>query len=95
MTADREAASASSAASGPVERIATVADAVGVHLRIAARIVEIVGGFDAEVRVDGADARSAVALLRLGAVTGTRLRVTATGPDADAAVEAVADALEA
>lgn len=75
------------------ERLATIADAVGLHLRVAARIVETAASFESRVMIDGADARSMVALLRLGALQGRALRVVATGPDADAAAAAIADEL--
>jgi phosphoenolpyruvate-protein phosphotransferase/dihydroxyacetone kinase phosphotransfer subunit len=73
-----------------------VRNAIGLHARPAARFVETVRAFDAEVRVAKAggvgggapvSARSLTNLVALGARFGDTLVVTATGPQA---VEAVA-----
>jgi dihydroxyacetone kinase phosphotransfer subunit len=74
----------------------------GLHARPAAVFVKTVGRFDAEVRVTDlssgkgpASAASLISLMALGAANGSRVRVEATGPDAEAVVreleELVAD----
>jgi PTS hybrid protein len=74
----------------------------GLHARPAAVFVKTVGRFDAEVRVTDlssgkgpASAASLISLMALGAASGSRVRVEATGPDAEAVVreleELVAD----
>ncbi|HEY1566748.1 MAG TPA: phosphoenolpyruvate--protein phosphotransferase [Solirubrobacteraceae bacterium] len=72
-----------------------VRNAIGLHARPAARFVATARGFDADVRVakngDGApiSARSLTNLVALGARLGDTLRVTATGPQAAAAIDAL------
>ena len=60
-----------------------------LHARPAARLAREVDARSAEVTIDGVDAASVLALMRLGAVPGDRLEVVARGPGAAAAVEAV------
>jgi phosphoenolpyruvate-protein phosphotransferase/dihydroxyacetone kinase phosphotransfer subunit len=75
----------------------TVANAHGLHARPAARLAALVRSLDgAEVRVrnattgsDWIPAASLAGLTSLGALAGHRVEVGATGPGADAAVEAV------
>jgi phosphocarrier protein FPr len=71
-----------------------VRNAIGLHARPAARFVETVRRFDADVRVakhGGAPVRAAslTNLVALGARFGDTLRVTAAGSDAQAAVDAL------
>jgi multiphosphoryl transfer protein len=71
-----------------------VRNAIGLHARPAARFVETARGFDAEVRVatgGGAPVRagSLTNLVALGARFGDTLTVTASGPDAQAAIDAL------
>ena len=67
----------------------------GLHARAAAKLVEVVEGFDAtaEVSLNGqsAGADSIRGLLMLAASKGTTIDVRACGPDASA----LADAIEA
>ncbi len=67
---------------------------MGLHARPAGRFVEVVNAHDARVRVrcrgDEVDGNSILSLLMLEAVAGTELEVSATGPDAEAVVEALA-----
>jgi phosphocarrier protein FPr len=73
-----------------------VRNEIGLHARPAARFVETARGFDADVRVartgaGGApvSARSLTGLMSLGARLGDTLVVTASGPDASSAVDAL------
>lgn len=75
-------------------RTATVVLPVALHARPAALLAREVAGHDAGVRIDDADAASVLDLLRLGARAGRRVRVEATGPDADEALEAVLQLVE-
>ena len=76
-------------------RRAEVSDAQGLHLRQAARFVEVAQRFTAEVRVrcNGAeiDGKSIMGLLCLAAEGGMMLDLEAHGPDAEEAVTALAD----
>ncbi|MBS0366821.1 MAG: phosphoenolpyruvate--protein phosphotransferase [Proteobacteria bacterium] len=75
------------------ERRVRLAWPQGLHARPAAKVVARARGYAAQVSVHTptreASARSAVALMALGARAGDELRVRATGADALAAVEAV------
>jgi multiphosphoryl transfer protein len=67
---------------------------IGLHARPAARLIELARSFDADVRVAKADgepvsARSLTNVVALGARLGDELKVTATGPEASAAIEAL------
>lgn len=73
---------------------ADVTDPAGLHARPAALLARLVGTFDAEVRVDGADAGSVLEVMALGVRQGQRVRLEASGPEAGEAIEAVVDMLE-
>ncbi len=70
-----------------------LADPEGLHARPAAELVKLAGRFDATVTVNGANARSLLAVLALGLRHGDAVTIEADGPDAAAAVEAVRDLL--
>ena len=77
----------------------TVARELGFHLRPAGLFVKLASRFDAEVEVALADGdwvsgSSLLALASLGASRGTRMRVRASGPDAERAVEALGRLIE-
>jgi len=67
----------------------------GLHARASAKFVKLASSFDAEIRVgrDGqvVDARSIMGLLMLAASPGCTIDITAEGPEAEAAVEALAE----
>lgn len=69
----------------------------GLHLRRAARLVVLARSFRSDIRIIAkgatADARSILELLSLAAGCGTTLDIVAHGPDAGAAVAALADHL--
>jgi PTS hybrid protein len=81
-------------AADAVEGEATVADPVGLHARPAAQLARLAGTFDAEVTVDGASADSVLELMALGVRRGDVVRISATGPQAAEAVEALTRMLE-
>lgn len=62
-------------------------DPAGLHARPAAALVRATGGLDARVTVNGADARSLLAVLALGLRQGATAEIAAVGPDARAAVD--------
>ncbi len=74
---------------------ASLINTLGLHARPAAQIAEAVGALSAEVTVGcgdrSADAASSLELMTLQAGQGMELQVSATGPDAELAVEAVLD----
>ncbi|ADG08695.1 HPr family phosphocarrier protein [Caulobacter segnis] len=67
----------------------------GLHARASAKFVKMASSFDAEVTVsrDGAsvDARSIMGLMMLAAGIGSTIDITAEGPEAEAALEALCE----
>ena len=82
------------AAGGTVAREIEIVNRKGLHARATAKFVHCVEGFDAEVRVsrcgETVGGLSIMGILTLGAGKGTSVRVSATGPQAAEAVEALA-----
>ena len=71
----------------------------GLHARASAKFVKLASNFDAEVRVskDGqtVDARSIMGLMMLAAAPGCCIDIQAEGEEAEAAVTALAQLVEA
>lgn len=63
---------------------------VTLHARPAALVARAAVDAPADVRLDGADARSVTALMCLDARAGRQVELTADGPGAERAVAAVA-----
>jgi phosphocarrier protein HPr len=67
----------------------------GLHARASAKFVKLASEFDAEVTVSrdeqSVDARSIMGLMMLAAGPGSCIDITADGPDAKAAVDALAE----
>ena len=83
---------------GAVRAVVTICNQKGLHARAAVRFVKTAGQFDAEVwvrkygtEVPGSDIME---LLMLGAAPGAVIELTATGPEAEAAVAALARLIE-
>ncbi len=74
---------------------ATIVNERGLHARAAAKFVKLVDSFDATVTVErggtSVDGRSIMGLMMFGAGPGTELQLTAVGPQAEAAMGALAD----
>lgn len=71
----------------------------GLHARVAARVVEVARDHDARVQIEcpgcrRANAESILELLQLGAAAGTRVKVTARGPDETTVVAALRDVFQ-
>ena len=77
------------------ERSVEIVNERGLHARASAKFVKLAGAFDAEVTVskDGAtvDARSIMGLMMLAAGPGCCIQISAEGPEAEAAVDALAE----
>jgi len=75
-------------------RTVEIVNARGLHARASAKFVKAAAQFDAEVRVsrDGqtVDAQSIMGLMMLGAGPGSEIEIIAEGPEADAAVDGLA-----
>lgn len=80
-------------------RTVSICNERGLHARASAKFVKMAAGFDAEVRVgkDGTmvDARSIMGLMMLAAGIGCEVEIEADGPDAQAAVDALAELVAA
>ncbi|WP_249341028.1 MULTISPECIES: phosphoenolpyruvate--protein phosphotransferase [unclassified Sphingomonas] len=92
---DGSAARRSASSGITAERSVRVTAANGIHARPAARITAALKPFLADVALHAADrsanARSTIALLGLGVGRDAEIRIVATGDDARAAVDAVAE----
>jgi phosphotransferase system HPr (HPr) family protein len=81
-----------------IEAEFVVKSQLGLHARPAGRFAARAARFESEISVgrggEWVDARSVLSLLSLAAGPGTRLRVRAVGPDAEAAVATLGRLLE-
>jgi phosphocarrier protein len=79
-------------------RDVTVANALGLHARAAARFVHLAAQFTSHIRVgrDGKimDGKSIMGILLLAAARGTTLTISADGADESAAVDALVELVE-
>jgi multiphosphoryl transfer protein len=84
-------------APGDVARTVRIVNPHGLHARPAAAVVEKAMDFDAEVTIAAGDRRanalSITQVISLGASVGDEVTVSATGDDAEAAVDAVLEVL--
>lgn len=67
---------------------------MGLHARPAATLAAGLADLDAEVTVNGVDGKSVMLLMSLGLGQGRTVTVEASGPDAQAAVDLVGQAVE-
>ena len=78
----------------PLVRKVRIRNERGLHARAAAKLVQTLAAFDAEVTVEkdgmAVSGRSIMGLMMLAAAPGSTLVLTATGPDATAALAALA-----
>jgi phosphocarrier protein len=81
-----------------VETHVEIKNRLGLHARAAALMVQTVARFDAEITVCKDDqtvnGKSIIGLMMLAAGQGSCLEVVAVGPDAQAAVDAIAALVE-
>jgi phosphocarrier protein HPr len=81
--------------SGAVAREIPIVNKRGLHARASAKFVKMVEQFDAEVLVtrgsETVGGTSIMGLMMLSAGPGTTITISATGPDAEAAVAALAE----
>jgi phosphocarrier protein HPr len=78
-----------------IEREATIVNLEGLHARPAARIVRLANGFAAEIQLakDGLEVngKSIMGVMMLAAEFGSSIVIRADGPDAEQAVQALAE----
>jgi phosphocarrier protein len=76
-----------------------ILNGLGLHVRPAQKFVELALRFQAEIRVRSngteVDGKSILSLTTMAAECGTCLELEARGPDATAAIEALADLVSA
>jgi phosphocarrier protein HPr len=81
-----------------VTRTVDICNERGLHARASAKFVKLASSFDAEIKVsrDGqtVDARSIMGLLMLAAGPGSCIEISAEGPEADAAIAALAELVD-
>lgn len=88
-TAARSTASASAGEAGTVTAVVTLINPLGLHARPAAVLAGELGAMDVDIEINGVDGQSVMMLMTLGAAQGTGLAISATGPDAQRAVDLV------
>ena len=79
----------------PVRRLVTICNKRGLHARAAAKFVKLADTFDADLKVakNGSlvSGRSIMGLMMLAASIGSTIELRATGPDAQTAIDAMAE----
>ena len=77
-----------------IERTVSVVNSLGMHARPAAQLVRLASSFASHIELvkdDGSvNAKSIMGVMMLAAECGSTLRIRAEGPDAEAAVTALA-----
>ena len=95
--AEDQSGDASHSADGdqPVVRVLEICNKKGLHARASAKFVQMVDQFDAEVTVtrgnETVGGTSIMGLMMLAAGTGTKITIQATGNEATAVVDALAN----
>ena len=83
----------------PLNRMVKVRNSQGLHARPADLLVRTASQFESTLRIakggEWVDCKSILSLLTLGAAQGTELAVSAQGPDASAAIQAIVDLFDA
>jgi len=81
-----------------VTRSVEVTNALGLHARAAARFVHLATRFSSHIRVSRdskvMDGKSIMGILLLAAARGTRLTISADGPDETTAVNSLVELVE-
>ena len=84
----------SSGVDGAVTRVMKIVNEKGLHARASAKFVQLVEKFEAEIWVtrggETVGGTSIMGLMMLSAAPGTTILVSAKGPEAQAALEAIA-----
>ena len=80
---------------GAVVRVFTICNKKGLHARASAKFVQTVEKFEADVHVkrggESVGGTSIMGLMMLSAGPGTSIVVSAIGPEAEAAIEAITE----
>lgn len=85
--------------SDPIQRTATIVNARGLHARAAAKFCKTAEQFKADILVSRGDIEvsscSIMGLLMLAAAQGTEIKLSATGVEAEAAMDTICQLVEA
>jgi phosphocarrier protein HPr len=77
-----------------ITRDVTIVNPLGLHARPAAQVVKLATGFTSNIEIEKDDmsvnAKSIMGVMMLAAECGSVIRLKADGPDAEAAIEALA-----
>lgn len=80
------------------ERTYTIVNELGLHARAAVQLVQAAARFSSEITIERegqkANAKSIMGVLMLAAAKGSRVRLTARGDDAEAALDAIGALIE-
>jgi phosphotransferase system HPr (HPr) family protein len=78
-----------------IEREIALTNQMGMHLRVAGKIVKLLAAFDCTLEISfngrAADAKSIMSMIELRAIRGSVVQIRAGGPDAARAVQALTD----
>lgn len=85
--ADTDAAGTAQADTQEASGAWTLVNPMGLHARPAAAVAQLLADLDAEITINGVDGKSVMMLMTLGLRPGETLSATATGPDAQRAVD--------
>ena len=81
-----------------VSQSVTVVNELGMHARAAAKFVHLASRFESQIRLERngkvMDGKSIMGILLLAASRGTAIVISASGPDEEAAVTALAGLVE-
>ncbi|MBF0284512.1 MAG: HPr family phosphocarrier protein [Magnetococcales bacterium] len=76
-----------------LERTVIIANRLGMHARASAQFVTLANRFQSAIRVSkkgrSADGKSMMELMLLAAAKGEKVKISAEGPDAEAALQAL------
>ena len=90
---DDDCADAAPSRPGAIVRVMHIRNEKGLHARASAKFVQTVEKFDADVRVircgESVGGTSIMGLMSLAAARGTDITIEATGPQAEAVMDAI------
>lgn len=80
------------------DKAVTIRNSLGLHARPAAQLVRMAAGFSSAIELErdgmSVNAKSIMGVMMLAAEQGAVLQLRADGPDADAAIAALAELIE-
>ncbi|MBM7661490.1 phosphocarrier protein [Bacillus mesophilus] len=80
-----------------VEKVFTITSDSGLHARPATVLVQAAGRFDSEINLEykgrSVNLKSIMGVMSLGIPSGSEIKITAEGSDAEAAIEALTETL--